>query len=94
MNQKVKKIQTILECIDLRKKRVEELESMIKSEGFKNLYPIEYKNSVLKIKEYYQKCIVHLDVFLDMAICDLVKLQLETNQSTEIYTVVKNNLIN
>lgn len=94
MKNKVKRIQTILECIDLRKKRVEELESIIKSEGFKNHYPIGYKNSLLKRKSRYNRSIIRLNLFLDMAICDLVKLQLETNQSTEIYTVVKNNLIN
>lgn len=94
MNNKVKKIQTILECIDLRKKRVEEIESIIESEGFCNYYPIGYKNSLLKRKVRYNNSIVRLNLFLDMAICDLVKLQLETNTSTEIYSVVKNNLIN
>ncbi len=94
MKNKVKRIQTILECIDLRKKRVEEIESLIKSEAFKNYYPIGYKNSLFKRKARYNRSLIRLDLFLDMAICDLVKLQLETNQSTEIYTVVKNNLIN
>lgn len=94
MNNKVKRIQTILDCIDLRKKRVEEIESIIESEGFKNHYPIGYKNSLLKRKYQHNRSIVRLNLFLDMAICDLVKLQLETNTSTEIYSVVKNNLIN
>ena len=94
MKNKVKRIQTILECIDLRKKRVEEIESIIDSTAFKNIYPIGYKNSLLRRKQHYKNSIARLHIFLDMSICALVECQIKQNTSTEIYSVVKNNLIN
>ena len=94
MKQKVKRIQTILECIDLRKKSIDDIESVIRSYGFKTYYSPKYQNELTYKLERYINSYKRLHVFLDISIANLVEFQINLNPSTEIYTVVKNNLIN
>ena len=94
MKNKVKRIQTILECIDFRKRSIDDIESVIRSYGFKTYYSPKYQNELTYKLERYKNSYKRLHVFLDISIANLVEFQINLNPSTEIYTVVKNNLIN
>lgn len=94
MKQKVKRIQTILECIDLRKRSIDDIKSVIASYGFKTYYSPQYQNELNRKLERYKKSYYRLHIFLDIAISRLVECQINKNPCTEIYSVVENNLIN